>query len=121
MFSCRACVTGVLWRDRSELSKHCQSSHVYEAASHQRGSMRWTVRLLKMALLWLSVHPLSGPVLATQAPSLISSLVSAPRSSSSLGQRGSTCQFHEAEWLSSTMVVNLQTYELVPAVTKEST
>ncbi|XP_040122305.1 patatin-like phospholipase domain-containing protein 4 isoform X3 [Oryx dammah] len=40
----RACVTRMLWMNRSELSQHCRPSDVYEAASHQRGTVRWTER-----------------------------------------------------------------------------
>ncbi|XP_060263533.1 patatin-like phospholipase domain-containing protein 4 isoform X4 [Ovis aries] len=117
----RACVTRMLWMNPSELGQHRHSSDVYEATSHQKGTVRWMVRPLKMEVLLLSAHPPAGPVLATRAPSLVSSLVSAPVISSSLGQRGSTCQLHEAEWLSSMMAVTLHTYELLPAVTKEPT
>ena len=70
-FHRRGCVTGMLWMNRGK-RKHCRSLDFYEEASNQRGTVRWTVRPLKMAVLLLSVHPPAGPVLATRAATLVS-------------------------------------------------
>ncbi|XP_070145648.1 patatin-like phospholipase domain-containing protein 4 isoform X8 [Ovis canadensis] len=40
----RACVTRMLWMNPSELGQHRHSSDVYEATSHQKGTVRWMER-----------------------------------------------------------------------------